>query len=64
MQGRMIRRSLLAWGLGRSDVKFAKRMLELLGELMCGNLGVDFCQRNAEPAYFPVSATGDYVGVH
>ncbi|MGV9530459.1 hypothetical protein ACWDUG_04695 [Streptomyces cellulosae] len=34
-------------------MKFRKRTLEMLGDLICGNLGVADPQVGAEPAYFP-----------
>lgn len=34
-------------------MKFRKRTLELLGNLIRGNLGADVPQGDAEPAYFP-----------
>lgn len=34
-------------------MKFRKRTLEMLGDLICGNLGAADPQTDAEPAYFP-----------
>ncbi|MDQ0790043.1 hypothetical protein [Streptomyces sp. B3I8] len=34
-------------------MKFRKRTLEMLGDLICGNLGAADPQADAEPAYFP-----------
>ncbi|WP_369264074.1 hypothetical protein [Streptomyces sp. R35] len=34
-------------------MKFRRRTLEMLGDLICGNLGADIPQGDAEPRYFP-----------